>query len=295
MKYVHLDDHASLAGGTHLTSMAFLEDRMDDVESVVCAQLTFDHIENFKDRLWIIGNIMGLYRVNPDTVTKLLTTCDFVKIEFDYNYCEARGDKPHEHLLKCKCECPHGITGKSVIAQTYNLINQYAKHIFFMSERQRAIFSSHMPTLPFSRSSVLTSAFTKEALDLLQKYRRLDDNGKYAILAGNGGWHSKAKGTDEAVNYCVANNLDYEVLPNQPYHDHIRYLSGFKGIVFLPIIDDTCPRCIIEAKLLGLEVITNTNSQHVTEDWWNKDINSVRKYITGRPQYFWNTIDGLSI
>ena len=295
MKYVHLDDHAILTGGTHLTSMAFLDDRIDDVESVVCNQLTANHIEQFKDRLWIIGNIMGLYRIDPNIVTLLLTTCNFVKIEFDYNYCKARGEVSHEHFLKCKCECPYGPTGESIIANTYNLINKNAGHIFFMSERQRSIFSFHMPLLPFDRSSILSSTFTKESLELFKTNRKIENNNKWAILAGDGGWHSYAKGVEQAVNFCTANNLEYEVLPNRPYQQHIEHLSEFKGIVFLPIIHDTCPRCIIEAKLLDIEVITNTNSQHVTEHWWDQDIDKIEDYISSRPKYFWDTLDGLSI
>jgi hypothetical protein len=295
MKYIHLDDHTVLTGGTHLTSMALFEDRIDSIESISSSKLTHNHIHEFKDRLWIIGNIMDLYRLDGSTIAELLNTCNFVKVEFDYNYCQARGEVSHEHFLKCRCECPYGPTGKSIIANTYNFINKNAKHIFFMSERQRSIFSFHMPLLPFNRSSILTSTFTKDSLKLFKINRGTKNNNKWAILAGDGGWHSYAKGVDQAVNFCIANDLEYEVLPNRAYEQHIEHLSEFKGMVFLPVIHDTCPRCIIEAKLLELEVITNINSQHVTEDWWNQDIDKIEEYISNRPKYFWSVLDGLSV
>ena len=50
----------------------------------------------------------------------------------------------------------------------------------------------------------------------------------------------------------------------------INLLSSYKGLISLPIIEDTCPRITLEARYMGLEVITNKMSQHTKEDWWVK-------------------------
>ena len=63
--------------------------------------------------------------------------------------------------------------------------------------------------------------------------------------------------------------------------------------MFLPIIDDTCPRCVIEAKLLGLDIITNVNSQHTTEGWWHSTRDDIKEYLEQRPKHFWSVIDGI--
>ena len=60
-------------------------------------------------------------------------------------------------------------------------------------------------------------------------------------------------------------------------------LSSYKGLISLPIIEDTCPRVTIEAKLMGLEVITNENSQHTLENWWNKPLDEIENYLKERP------------
>ena len=59
----------------------------------------------------------------------------------------------------------------------------------------------------------------------------------------------------------------------------------------MPIIDDTCPRCVIEAKLLNLDVLTNINSQHTTEGWWNKSLEQIEIYLKNRPKHFWKIVD----
>jgi len=293
--YVHLDDNAISIGGTNLTSLAILEDRIKDVTSISCSDLTIDDIDRHSDKLWILGNITGLFSINQSISKALLSRNRFVKIEFDYNFCKFRGEKPHRILTKSECSCPHGITGDGNISELYKLLISDSRHTFFMSERQRAIYLQHLPLTDFSKTSILSSCFTKDSLKLFRDSRRKDSNDKYAILKGFGGWHSVAKGLEEAENFCVSNNLPYDVLAIQPYQNHIETLSGYKGLVFLPIIDDTCPRCIIEAKLLDIEVITNINSQHVTEYWWDQDIETLEKYVSARPKYFWKTIDGIQL
>ncbi len=293
MKYVHLDDSAIKLGGTNFTSLAILESRVDDVVSIPCSELKATHIEMYKDRLWIIGNIMGLGAVDKAVVLRVFEELSFVKIEFDYNYCQYRGDAPHEILGQDKCQCPHGKTGHPLLQQIYDLIAKRAKLIFYMSFRQMCKHVAHMPTLPPEKMHVLSSCFTKHNFDLFKVVRenRKGDNGTYAIMQGFGGWHSEAKGLTEARNYCIANGVPHQVVPVREYEDHIIGLSKFKGLIFLPIVDDTCPRSIIEAKLLGLDVITNLNSQHVTEGWWHGTIEECEAYLKGRPVFFWSKID----
>jgi hypothetical protein len=223
---------------------------------------------------------------------KILEECKFVKLEFDYNFCPYRSEFGHEVFKKQKCECPHGTSGDPVLSKIYDLIVPNCKHSFFMSEKQRAVYSAHLPMLDFSKSTVLSSCFSKSSLDLFEKNKDNIKNDKYAILEGYGGFHSFAKGVKEAKDFCEANNFKFDILPNQDYEKHIETLSYYKGLIFTPVIHDTCPRCIIEARLLNLDVICNNNCQHIYEFWW-KDKSKTLDYLKGRPNYFWSIIDTL--
>ena len=291
--YIHLDDQSIDTGGTSLTSIAILEDRIDDILSISCKDLTIEQVKRHRNKIWIVGNITNLYRLDPNLIKELFSHNSFVKIEFDYNFCPYRGEIPHQKLANQSCKCPHEVILNPVMSSTYDLIIKNAKHCFFMSERQRAIYAIHMPLMRFDKTSVLSSCFTKDSLDLIETHSINHKNDQYAILEGYGGWHSQAKGVTEAKNFCVTNNIQYQILPNQPYEHHIETLSRFKGLVFLPIIDDTCPRCVIEAKLLGLDIITNVNSQHTTEGWWNTTRDDIKEYLEQRPKHFWSVIDGI--
>lgn len=293
IKYILLDDSSSNIGGTELSLLGFFEDRINQVISIKTSDLSVEDMNKYIDKIWIIGNIVGLYNnKNFASIVDNFEKIKFCKIEFDYNFCPYRAEYAHKKFANQDCKCPYGSGGHELCATLYDKIIAFSKHIFFMSEKQRAIYSTHIPALNFSKTSILSSCFTKKSLELFESCKNNPKNNKYAILAGYGGWHSEAKGKEIAKEFCQANNLEYDILPTQNYDNHIRLLSTYKGLIFLPVIHDTCPRCIIEAKLMNLEIITNMNCQHITEYWWT-DTETIKSYIESRPNYFWKIIDQL--
>lgn len=290
-KYIVLDDCLIKNGGTSLTLDSILEVRKKDCFNISFESLTKEFIDNNKDKIWILGNIMKVgSEKKHEELLKILKQSKFIKLEFDYNFCQFRSELGHETFKKEKCKCPHGISGDPFLSKIYDLICLNSKHNFFMSERQRAVYSAHLPMLNFSKSSILSSCFSKSSLKLFEKYKNNVKNDRYAILEGYGGFHSFAKGVKEAKEFCEANNFKFDVLPNQDYEKHIETLSNYKAFVFTPLIHDTCPRCIIEARLLNVHVICNNNCQQIYEFWW-KDESKTLNYLKERPNYFWSIID----
>ena len=64
-------------------------------------------------------------------------------------------------------------------------------------------------------------------------------------------------------------------------------MSCSNGIIFRPLDYDTCPRIVIEAKLLGCDLILNDYVQHKDEDWFLTQ-ESCYKYLKNRPEEFWS-------
>jgi len=221
---------------------------------------------------------------------KILQDCRFVKLEFDYNFCPYRGRIPHQKLANQNCDCPHGRNGNQFLSKVYDLIAKNSLHSFYMSERQRCIFMDRIPLIKPDKTSVLSSCFSSKFLNSIAELSNKTKNNRYAILQGYGGWHSEAKGLTEAKNFCEANGIEYDILPAEEHEPYLKKLSSYKGMVFLPIIEDTCPRSIIEARLLNLDVIANINCQHVNEFWW-RDESETLKYLKTRTSHFWNIID----
>jgi glycosyltransferase involved in cell wall biosynthesis len=82
-----------------------------------------------------------------------------------------------------------------------------------------------------------------------------------------------------------------EVLWNVPYDSTLAKLAASEGFVYLPVGKDTCPRMVIEAKLLGCKLHLNDNVQHRSEEWFDtEDLESIEEYLYAAPALFWNGI-----
>jgi glycosyltransferase involved in cell wall biosynthesis len=108
------------------------------------------------------------------------------------------------------------------------------------------------------------------------------------------GSQSWVKGFDQAEKWCKDNNLDYEVVWNLPYAALLEKLAQAEGFVYLPNGADTCPRMVIEAKLLGCKLHLNDFVQHAREDWFDtQDIIAIEEYLYSARSRFWNFLKGL--
>jgi len=293
MKYFFVDDSVEIIGGTSLTLDAIVEPNKKNVEFIPTKELKFiDCIE--KEGVWIFGNIMAIDTTIATNILWLLDNRPCVKIEFDYGYCTWRSPNSHLSFKKEECACFSAQCEMPALPELYKNITEKCKHIFYMSQAQLDLHVKYTQQGSAPRS-VLSSCFTKSTYEKFDSLFKKEKNNKFAILAGQGGWHSKAKGLEQSIAYSKQNNLKIDIIKTDTHDEMLETLCNYKGLIFLPIIQDTCPRIVIEAKLLGLELIINSNCQHITEDWWqNKSIKEITSYLKERPKYFWQTLENIS-
>lgn len=290
--YCFIDDSVSGVGGTMLTLDAITEFHKDEIDFISTSEFSLsDSFKNYK--VFILGNVMNLTQNSKDAIFCMMQNKNFVKIEFDYGYCAYRGTIPHKVLANESCSCPFGETGDKNIKELYSLIKQNCSHIFYMSEKQMKIHQDHISYSRKMAKAVLSSCFSSDNLSLFQKLKSKSKNNKFAIIDGNGGWHSQAKGVGESIAHAKSNNLDFDLIKTEKHLDMLNLLSQYSGLISMPIIHDTCPRITIESRFMNLEVITNDNSQHITESWWKKTDQQAFDYIKSRPKFFWNQIEKL--
>jgi glycosyltransferase involved in cell wall biosynthesis len=136
---------------------------------------------------------------------------------------------------------------------------------------------------------VLSSVFSKESLSFMRELRekyKTTERKKWLVL-GSESW---IKGADEAQLWCAATGKDYEVVWNVPYKQLLERMAQAEGFVYLPKGKDTCPRMVIEAKLLGCQLYLNDNVQHKDEDWFNSPLEEIEEYLFAAHSVFWNAI-----
>ena len=64
------------------------------------------------------------------------------------------------------------------------------------------------------------------------------------------------------------NNKEFKIIQNWPYGKVLEEMAQAEGFVYLPPGGDTCPRMVIEAKLLGCELVLNDLVEHKNEIWF---------------------------
>lgn len=291
-RFCLIDDSVTSLGGTALTLNAIIEPNKEKVDTVATEFFRFNQDDNY---FYIIGNCMTLSQESFESLYYMTQKADFCKIEFDYNYCRYRGPVAHKKFEGEECSCPFGSSGYLPIQQLYKNICSNAKKIFYMSDEQRDVHLKALPMLDKSKTVRLSSTFLEENYKKIREYRPRAKNGKYAVIEGQGGWHTEAKGIKESIEYAHQNNLDYDLISTKTHEEMLDLLSQYSGLIFLPIQYDTCPRVTIEAKLLGLDVITNENSQHINEEWWDYGLDKMEEYLINRPHFFWKTLNELQI
>lgn len=273
------------SGGAELTSEAIITKSPYRVHKVHSRSLTPEMVERNKDKYFIISNFV---MADPTSLSILSRGgYRYSVIEFDYKYCSFRSEKLHRlqaNVDQCWCPLqPHGV----LVEELFN----NAEKIFWMSEAQKSHTCSRLPTLLFAdqdKHVVLSSVFQDSHIDkLLEISASRNPQDKLWAIQGSSNW---IKGTDETMQYAKTNNMYYYLIGNMSYDQFLTELSKCHGLIFHPLDFDTCPRVVIEAKIMGLNLDLNENVQHKDETWFNGSIEQCVQYLRSRGEHFWNNI-----
>ncbi len=270
-------------GGAELSLQTLIDSCDGKHKKVNSGTLSETLIENNADKVWIFGNIANL---NNELINMVANSgLKYYFIEFDYKYCEYRNPVLYKFLEDEECDYTETDRGKTIT----NFINNSAQ-TFFMSEGQMSTFVNDLKTLSEQKLCVLSSMFQD---DFFEKITHLNTENKNIdrtkwIVLGSRSW---VKGAKESEKWCKDHDVEYEVINNISHDELLQKLATSKGICFKPTGLDTCPRFVIEAKLLGCELELNDNVQHLNEDWFNTDdISTTLDYLRSRKQFFWSKV-----
>lgn len=273
-------------GGAELTSEALIETTPVPLYKLHSQDVTMDLLKQYQDRYWVFSNFS---QMNLDIIPAIVVNMKYSIIEYDYKFCRYRNPEKHKQETGQECDCNDLNHGK-LIAGFY----QGAKSVWFMSEKQMQIYEERFPKMDMSRMAVLSSVFNDKTFAYIKALREQhkDTERKGWIVLGSNSW---VKGAEQSEQYCKDNNLDYEVVWGLPYHELLEKLAKAEGFAYHPKGEDTCPRMVIEAKLLGCKLELNDFVQHKDEDWFNvgdsdEDILSVEQYLYGARKWFWTAI-----
>jgi len=279
-----VDDYV---GGAELTSEALIEECPLKIQKVKSHDVTMELLKQGVEKFWVFGNFSLL---NPQLIPSIVANIKYSILEYDYKYCRYRSPEKHLSTTGKQCDCHEQLNGKLISAFYHG-----SEALWWMSENQKQHYENLFPFLSEKSSIVLSSVFSKKTLGTIKALREgMKNSGeerKGWIVLGSDSW---VKGFDDAKKWCEDNNKEYEVLWKVPYDSTLAKMASSKGFVYLPKGMDTCPRMVIEAKLLGCDLQLNENVQHKNEEWFTtENLEEVEEYLYAAPQLFWNGIKNI--
>ena len=277
-------------GGAELTTQALIESANDiKVQKIRSSELQMNHLSAGVNKHWVFTNCTSM---QPSLLPSIIGNLSYSVVEYDYKFCRFRSVEKHKAETGQECDCHEQLHGKMMSAFFHG-----AQSIWWMSEKQEKIYLERFPFLEKNERCVLSSVFDEKFFAYVNTlntpgmgYTDVEDKKGWIVL-GSESW---IKGADQAEQYCKDNNLEYEVLWGMPHHLFLAKLSAAEGLVYLPKGGDTCPRMVIEAKLLGCELVLNDYVQHKDEEWFTGETIDTLSYLYAARERFWRSIKHIS-
>lgn len=276
----------TISGGAEMTLQALIDEAPNptDLFKVHSSTITVDFLRKNKTKHFVFGNFTIISSI--EIFDELETgEYNYSIVEFDFKSCTYRSFLKHLQEVRTPCDCNTKEHGKKIKTWYQN-----AKRIFWMSEKQRDIVFEHVAlkdVLPNeTHGIVLSSVFTEADIANLKRLRNSVTKKDVAcILPDDSSW---IKGIQQTKAMCEVRGIKFESLPKMPYNLFIEEMAKYEQFVFMPADYDTCPRTVIEAKLLGCKTMTNKKVLHATEAWFSGSIQDTENYLLSRVKFFWD-------
>jgi len=266
-------------GGAELTTEALINANKKNVTKMRCSDINDETIIENENRFWIFGNFT---KISYDNLLKIIkSNIRYSILEYDLKYCKFRSPEIHRQVEHHECDCDDNFHGKMISIFFFN-----AKFLWFMSQKQKEIYENKFSFLKKSNSFVLSSVFDPQTLDRLKNLKE-DKNNKWVIL-NSPSWIKNVPG---CIKHAKDNNLSYELVWGLEYAELLSKFSESKGLIFLPLDSDTCPRIVIEAKLLDCELNINENVLHKDEEWFCGSKDEIFDYLYSNADFFWEKLN----
>jgi len=272
-------------GGAELTTQALIDSSPFEVFKLHSKDVTLELLQAGVGLFWIFGNFSQL---NFQLIPSIVGNLKYSIVEYDFKYCKFRSPEKHLHATCLPCDCSNDITGKIISTFFYGSMGNW-----WMSEKQKERYLTTFPFLVNKSNTVLSSVFDDRTLGYLKALRTKDQDTPRSgwIVLGSDSW---IKGSDDAKRWCADNGKQFEVVWNLPYDQVLEKLAQAEGFVYLPKGGDTCPRMVIEAKLLGCKLQLNEHVMHKDEEWFaTDDVEAIEGYLFVARQHFWNGIKSM--
>lgn len=235
-----LEDNPS-GGAEHVDDMLIKSLKLDKIRSE-----EVDHFD--KTAFYVVSNVL---RLNQELL-KELQSCNYIILEHGYQIL----NKPRRPWRFKNCIVPKD---KRI---NYGLYRN-AKAVFVQTTDHLNVF--RVNDVEGNFINLRCSLWSDEDLNLLDELRKEEFKPIHSIYKSRNG----IKNTHGAIKYCKEYNLPYELIGNKKTHrEFLECLSKNHSLVFFPTARETFSRLAVEARCMGMDVITTKTYGATLEDWY---------------------------
>jgi len=110
------------------------------------------------------------------------------------------------------------------------------------------------------------SMWSESEIAAILKASEKDKTKNAAVLRSN----NIIKGTSEASEFCRRKDIEHDFIGGLDYPDFISAMAEYKKFVFFPQVLESFCRLVVEARMLGCELMTNEKNGCTSEEWFGK-------------------------
>jgi hypothetical protein len=231
-------DHA---GGAELHDdvvISHFKDKGILCDVVKCLSLKEKYINNNRDKVWFISNFTSLKNQYKAMLAK---NCSYIIYEHDYKFIKVRNPISFSEFI--------------IPQNQFTNVNFYrnAKKIICLSKMHKEIFDKNLNLNNIV--NINCSMWHDSDLKIFEELQSIKKKSKFAVIEST----NPIKKTKQSVEFCIKNDIPFDLVSSRDYMTFIKKLSEYKGLIFMTGHPEPTPRVAIEAKMLNMKFISQKN------------------------------------
>ena len=251
MGYVFIADFFAdqVPGGGELNNEELISILREDhdVKKVNSHLVSKQYLESNLAAKYIISNFINL---SEECKKYLIENCKYIIYEHDHKYLIDRNPALYKDFLAPK--------ERIVNFEFY----QNALAVFCQSSFHQEIVYKNLKL--DNIKSLGGNLWSLASLENIRNFTKKEKLDKYSIMDSA----IPHKNTYETRRYCELKKIKYELIPSLKYLDFLDRISNNNTLVFFPKTPETLSRIVVEARMMGMRVVTNKLVGATKEEWF---------------------------
>ena len=264
-----------VVGGAELNDYVLcnlLKSKGHVVKKKLSHEINHNSLKEFKEYFFIISNFINL---KEEYKTIITAKFKYIIYEHDHKYLINRNPNSYKNYLAPKNHIVN-----------YDFYKN-AKAVITQSSFHKNIVCKNIKT--DNIVNISGNLWKIEDLNFMREISKKKKSETYAIQNAPT-WH---KNTADAIKYCRAKNIKYNLLHSANYRDFLTQLGNNKKLVFLPKSPETLSRIVVESRMMNMGVVINKNIGASHEAWFNLKGDKLIDYMINKREEISQKIIGI--